>query len=155
MVARPGTADRSAFNVSGAHPYRLDTNAASASVRGRVAPQPQPLLMDHSACISAITEAELRFGVVRRPEATRLATVIAVFLQDSPVLPWTCATAQAYAELGTLMEAAGVGLSAMDLLIAAKSRAEDCTLVSGDGAFVQVPKLRVPDWSANGAPAPR
>lgn len=141
--------------MSGAYPYLLDTNAASALIRGRVSPELQQLLMDHSACISVITEAELRFGVVRRPEATRLATVIAAFLQDSPVLPWTCATTQAYAELGTLMEEAGVGLAAMDWLIAAKSRAEDCTLVSGDGAFVQVPKLRVPDWSANGAPAPR
>ena len=94
----------------------------------------------------------MRFGVVRRPEATRLATAVAVFLQDTPVLPWTSATAQAYAELRTLMEKAGVGLSAMDLLIAAQAKAQDCTLVSGDGAFVHVPGLRVLDWSANSAP---
>ena len=137
--------------MSGTYPYLLDTNAASALIRGRVAPEFQQLLMDHSACISVITEAELRFGVVRRPEATRLATAITVFLQDTPVLPWTSATAQAYAELRTLMEKAGVGLSAMDLLIAAQAKAEDCTLVSGDGAFVHVPGLRVLDWSSTGA----
>ena len=139
--------------MSGAYRYLLDTNAASALIRGRVSPELQQLLMDHSACISVITEAELRFGVVRRPEATRLATAVAVFLQDTPVLPWTSATAQAYAELRTLMEKAGVGLSSMDLLIAAQAKAEDCTLVSGDGAFVHVPGLRVLDWSANGAPS--
>ena len=136
--------------MSGAYPYLLDTNAASALIRGRVAPELQQLLIDHSACISVITEAELRFGVVRRPEATRLATAVSVFLQDTPVLSWTSATAQAYAELRTLMEKAGVGLSAMDLLIAAQAKAEDCTLVSGDGAFGHVPGLRVLDWSANG-----
>lgn len=141
--------------MSGAYAYLLDTNAASALIRGRVTPELQQLLIDHSACISVITEAELRFGAVRRPEATRLATAIAVFLQNTPVLPWTSATAQAYAELRTLMEKAGVGLSAMDLLIAAQAKAEDCTLVSGDGAFVHVPGLRVLDWSENGAPSSR
>lgn len=96
--------------MSGAYAYLLDTNAASALIRGRVTPELQQLLIDHSACISVITEAELRFGAVRRPEATRLATAIAVFLQNTPVLPWTSATAQAYAELRTLMEKAGVNV---------------------------------------------
>ncbi len=139
--------------MSAAYAYLLDTNAASTLIRGRVGPELQQLLMEHSACVSVITEAELRFGVARRPEATRLATAVAVFLQDTPVLPWTSATAQAYAELRTRMESAGVGLSAMDLLIAAHAWAEDCTLVSADGAFAHVPGLRVLDWSATGAPS--
>ncbi len=139
--------------MSAAYAYLLDTNAASTLIRGRVGPKLQQLLMEHSACVSVITEAELRFGVARRPEATRLATAVAAFLQDTRVLPWTSATAQAYAELRTRMESAGVGLSAMDLLIAAHAWAEDCTLVSADGAFAHVPGLRVLDWSATGAPS--
>ena len=139
--------------MSRAYPYMLDTNAASTLIRGRAGADLQQLLMQHRACVSVITEAELRFGVARRPQANRLATTVAVFLQDTPILPWTSATAQAYAELRTRMESAGVGLSAMDLLIAAHAWAEDCTLVSADGAFVHVPGLRVLDWSANGAPS--
>lgn len=135
--------------MSIAHPYMLDTNAASTLVRGRVSPQLQSFLMEHCACVSVITEAELRFGVKRRPDATRLAKAVEAFLQDTPVLPWTSSTAHAYAELRTHMETQGIGLSAMDMLIAAHARAEDCTLVSADRAFSQVPGLRVFDWTAN------
>lgn len=140
--------------MSSAHPYMLDTNAASTLIRGRVSQELQNLLMEHSACVSVITEAELRFGVKRKPDATRLAKAVEAFLQDTPVLPWTSATAQTYAELRTRMETQGIGLSAMDLLIATHAMAADCTLVSADRAFTQVPGLRVIDLSANSAAAP-
>lgn len=135
--------------MNGAHPYMLDTNAASTLIRGRIGQELQKLLMERSVCISVITEAELRFGVTRRPEATRLATAVDVFLQDTPVLPWISATARAYAELRTRMEIQGIGLSAMDMLIAAHALAENCTLVSADRAFAQVSGLRLLDWSAS------
>jgi len=133
--------------VSGAYPYMLDTNAASTMIRGRAGPALQRLMTEYGACISVITEAELRFGVRRRPEATRLAKVVEVFLQDVPSLPWTSVTAEVCADQRTRMENLGIGLSAMDLLIAAQALAEGCTLVSADRAFAQVPGLRVLDWS--------
>lgn len=135
--------------MSSAHRYMLDTNAVSALIRGRVSQELQDLLMEHSACISVITEAELRFGVRRRPDATRLAKVVEAFLQDTPVLPWTSATAHTYAELRTRMENQGIGLSAVDLLIAAHALAAGCALLSADRAFTQVPGLRVIDWTEN------
>lgn len=131
-----------------AHLYMLDTNAASTLIRGRAGAALQALLVEREACISVVTEAELRFGVTRRPDATRLAKAVEVFLQDIMSLPWTSATAQAYAGLRTRMEAQGIGLSAMDLLIATHAIAEDCTLVTADRAFTQVPGLRIFDWSA-------
>ncbi|MDO8261698.1 MAG: type II toxin-antitoxin system VapC family toxin [Gallionella sp.] len=140
--------------MSIAHPYMLDTNAASTLIRGRVSEGLQNLLMEHSACVSVITEAELRFGVKRRPDATRLAKAVEAFLQDTPVLPWTSSTAHAYAELRTHMETQGIGLSAMDMLIAAHAIAAGCTLLSADRAFMQVPDLRVIDWSSNSAATP-
>src|SRR5574340_207589 len=140
--------------MSSAHPYMLDTNAASTLIRGRVSQELQNLLMEHSACVSVITEAELRFGVKRRPDATRLAKAVEAFLQDTPVLPWTSATAHTYAELRTRMETQGIGLSAMDMLIAAQAMAAGCTLLSADRAFSQVPGLRVIDWSAISAATP-
>ncbi|MBI4984763.1 MAG: type II toxin-antitoxin system VapC family toxin [Rhodocyclales bacterium] len=133
--------------MSGAYPYMLDTNAASTLIRGRAGPALQRLMTEYGACISVITEAELRFGVRRRPEATRLAKVVEVFLQDVPSLPWTSVTAEVCADQRTRMESLGIGLSAMDLLIAAQALAEGCTLVSADCAFAQVPGLRVLDWS--------
>ncbi len=135
--------------MTGAHRYMLDTNAASTLIRGRAGAALQSLLVERDACISVITEAELRFGVTRRPDATRLAKAVEVFLRDIPSLPWTSATAQAYAELRTRMETQGMGLSAMDMLIATHALAEDCTLISADRVFAQVPGLRVLDWSAS------
>lgn len=134
--------------MTGTYPYMLDTNAAATLIRGRAGPALQRLMTEYGACISVITEAELRFGVRRRPEATRLAKTVEVFLQDVPSLPWTSATAIAYAELRTNMEIQGIVLSAMDLLIAAHALAGNCILVSADRAFTQVPGLRVLDWSA-------
>ncbi|NTV95984.1 MAG: type II toxin-antitoxin system VapC family toxin [Thiobacillus sp.] len=127
----------------------LDTNAVSNLIRGQGNTALQALVIERDACISVITEAEIRFGVKRKPQATRLAKAVGVFLLDMPCLPWTSATAQTYADLRTRMEVQGIGLSAMDLLIAAHAIAEDCTLISADGAFTKVPGLRVLDWSAN------
>ena len=135
--------------MSGAYACMLDTNAASTLIRGRAGPALQTLMTEQGACISVITEAEVRFGVKRRPDATRLAKAAETFLQDTPVLPWTSATAHVYAELRTRMETKGIGLSAMDLLIATHALAEDCTLISADRAFARVPGLRVLDLSAD------
>jgi tRNA(fMet)-specific endonuclease VapC len=126
----------------------LDTNAASSLIRGRSGPNLQVLMAEYGACISVITEAELRFGVRRRPDATRLAKAVEVFLQDVPSLSWTSTTAEVYAEQRARMEGQGVALSAMDLLIAAHALAEGCILVSADRAFTRVPGLRVLDWTS-------
>jgi tRNA(fMet)-specific endonuclease VapC len=128
--------------------YMLDTNAASVLIRGHDSTALQLLVAERDACISVITEAEIRFGVQRKPQATKLAKAVDVFLRDMPCLPWTSATAETYAELRTRMEIQGIGLSAMDLLIATHALAEDCTLISADRAFTKVPGLRVLDWSA-------
>jgi tRNA(fMet)-specific endonuclease VapC len=127
--------------------YMLDTNAASMLIRGKATAMLQALVAEHPVCLSVITEAEIRFGVVRRPEATRLAKTADVFLVDTPVLPWTSATAEAYGELRARMETLGVSLSAMDLLIAAHAVAEGCILVTADRAFSKVPGLKTLDWS--------
>jgi tRNA(fMet)-specific endonuclease VapC len=134
--------------MKSAYLYMLDTYAAATLIRGQGGTALQTLVMERDACISVITEAEIRFGVKRKPQATRLAKAVEIFLLDMPCLPWTSATAETYAELRTRMETQGIGLSAMDLLIAAHALAEGCTLISADRAFAQVPGLRVLDWSA-------
>ena len=133
--------------MKSAYLFMLDTNAASFLIRGHGSEALQTLVKERDTCISVITEAEIRFGVKRKPEATRLAKAVEVFLQDMPCLPWTSATAATYAELRTRMEIQGIGLSAMDLLIATHAVAENRTLISADRAFTQVPGLSVLDWS--------
>lgn len=129
----------------------LDTNAVSAVVKGQ-ANTLGASLKERLFCISVITEAELRFCLVRRAVNADLRRIVENFLVSVDIRPWTSVTAQRYALLRTELEALGKPLAPMDLLIAAHAQAEDCTLVSADRAFTQVPGLRVFNWSTRGAP---
>ena len=124
----------------------LDTNAVSALVKGQ-ASRLAALLDKQAFCISVITEAELRFGLARRPVNPDLRRIVEQFLATAMVKPWDSNCAQRYALLRAELETRGTPLAPMDLLIAAHALAEDCTLVSADRAFGRVPCLTVVDWS--------
>jgi len=127
----------------------LDTNAVSAIVKGQ-AKLLSTSLNDRPFCISVITEAELRFGLVRRAVNADLRRIVENFLVSTDIRPWTSTGAQRYGPLRAELEALGKSLTPMDLLIAAHALAEDCTLVSADRAFARVPGLQLLDWSADG-----
>lgn len=125
----------------------LDTNAVSALVKGQAAGLSKAL--EHrSFCMSVITEAELRFGLARRPINPDLRSIIDTLLQSTDIRPWTSACAARYGQLRTELETLGKPLAPMDLLIATHALAEDCTLVSADRAFAHVPGLKLFDWTA-------
>lgn len=126
----------------------LDTNAVSAIVKGRAGAL-SGALKDKEYCISVITEAELRFGLVRRVVNPDLRRIVENFLHSVDILPWTSASARRYGLLRSELEGMGKPLAHMDLLIATHALAEDCTLISVDCAFAQVPGLRALDWSAD------
>ena len=126
----------------------LDTNAVSAFVKNRANTLSESL-KDRPFCISVITEAELRFGMVRRAVNADLRRIVENFLISVDIRPWTSASAQRCGPLRAELEALGKSLAPMDLLIATHALAEDCTLVSADRVFAQVPGLRVLDWSAS------
>ena len=126
----------------------LDINAVSAVTKGRS--DALVAMLDKSAfCISVITEAELRFGLARRPVHAALRRIVEGFLRTVGIRPWTSICAEHYADLRKELEASGTPLAPMDLLIAAHALAEEYTLVSADRVFAQVPGLRVLDWSTN------
>lgn len=125
----------------------LDTNAVSAIAKGRASALCS-ILNHRRYCISVITEAELRFGLARRVVNVDLRRIVENFLVSADVLPWTSVSAQRYGPLRAELEVLGKSLAPMDLLIATHALAEDCTLVSADRAFAQVPGLRVLDLSA-------
>lgn len=118
----------------------LDTNAASAVIKGR-APELTALLERRPFCVSVITEAELRYGLARRPASTALATIVDRFLCAVDVRAWSSVAASRYGILRARLEAVGKPLGALDLLIAAHALAEGCELVTADRAFSQVPEL--------------
>jgi tRNA(fMet)-specific endonuclease VapC len=126
----------------------LDTNAVTAIIKDR-ANSLNSILNERSSSISVITEAELRFGLARRAVNTDLRRIVENFLTSVDILPWTSACTQRYALLRTELEMLGKSLAPMDLLIASHALAEDCTLVSADRAFTQVPGLHLLDWSTS------
>lgn len=126
----------------------LDTNAVSHLLREhpalvrRVMATPMA-----SLCISAITEAELRYGLAKRPDAKRLHRAVGELLLRLDILPWDSDAAQAYATVRASLEQQGKALASLDLLIAAHAVATGCTLVSNDRAFAHLTGLTLEDWT--------
>lgn len=131
--------------------FMFDTNIASCAIRGTPIYLRRRLLDTPLAqqCISVITQAELLFGVKRKPGAFKLASLVDEFLLRVRILPWSSDAALAYADLRADLERRGVLLGNMDMLIAAHARAEGAVLVSNDQALRRLePFVAVEDWTA-------
>lgn len=103
-----------------------------------------------SIALSVISEAEIRFGLEKKPEATRLRNTFEEFFASVQIKPWNSEVAKAYGKLRAGINAAGKSLSLMDLLIASHAVAADAILVSHDQAFEHLtPFLKVVDWATD------
>ncbi len=131
--------------------YLLDTNTISYIARGRSAvarARLEALLPEDTVCISSITEAEIRYGMAKRPEAHALRAAVEGLLFKLRVLPWGSGEAAAYGDLRADLETKGISLAAMDMLIAAHAIAEGAVLVTNDKAFSAVEGLHaVENWA--------
>jgi tRNA(fMet)-specific endonuclease VapC len=94
-----------------------------------------------------VTEAELRFGVARRPEAAALKRVVEEFLLRVESLAWDSEAARHYADIRASLENRGEPMGNLDLMMAAQARAAEVVLVTHDQGFRRVKGLRVEDWS--------
>jgi len=129
--------------------YLLDTNTASYVIKGHP-PQVRMRLLKvpvADVTISVITEAELRFGVLKFPSATQLKAVVEEFLRFITVRSWDSAAAQAYAVIRAELEVEGRPIGNLDLMIAAHARSLGAVLVSSDRVFGRVKSLKAEDWA--------
>lgn len=133
--------------------YMLDTNMVSYIVKGRSKAARTRMLNleeDEIVCLSAITEAEIRYGLAKRPEATALRERMEWFLAAVKVLPWGREEARAYGALRARLEFAGKTLGNMDLQIAAHAIAASATLVTNDKAFAYVDEFHaMENWATD------
>lgn len=131
----------------------LDTNTASYFVTGRSNAVRQMYfeIETHSTiALSVLTEAELRFGLEKKPLAARLRSEFEGFFEAQPILPWTSDITRAYARLRFALQKTGKSLSVMDLLIASHAFAAGAILVSHDKAIQQVAAhVLVEDWATD------
>lgn len=133
--------------------YLLDTNMVSYIARRKstaARTRLEAIGQDDVLSVSAITEAEVRYGLAKRPGAHALRAAMEGFLFKVRVLRWGSAEAAAYGELRAKLEAMGITLAEMDLLIAAHAVGADAVLVSHDKAFQHVTSfLKVVDWATD------
>ena len=130
----------------------LDTNIASAIIRGAgpaLAVRLRRTPLTH-ACISSVTEGELRYGLAKhsmsRPAGRALGESVGAFLKCVAILPWDSSAAAAYGELRATLEARGTPLGNLNTMIAAHALATGSVLATNDKAFKRVPRLAVEDW---------
>ena len=129
--------------------YMLDTNMIAYAKNRRPEEVLQRLLQHDPSeiCISAITMAELEYGVCHSsmPGKNRLALMM--FLSGIAVLPFGTDAAIAYGEIRHKLTIQGNIIGANDLLIAAHAKSLGLTLVTHNtGEFSRVEGLKLEDW---------
>lgn len=128
--------------------YMLDTNIVGYLMRGHPDVRRKLASVEPShICISAITEAELRYGLAKNPEQPRLRERLVKFFSDVESLPWDSSVTASYANLRAAMERRAKSLGRMDMLIAAHAAAVGAILVTTDRAFQFTEHLTLEDWT--------
>jgi tRNA(fMet)-specific endonuclease VapC len=131
----------------------LDTNLVSYIAKGHSKAARTRMLnleKDEVVCLSAITEAEIRFGLAKRPEAVALRERMEWFLAAIKILSWGSEEAKAYGALRASLESSGKTLENMDMQIAAHAIALGATLVTNDKAFAHVDNLHATaNWATD------
>jgi tRNA(fMet)-specific endonuclease VapC len=98
--------------------------------------------------ISTLTEAELLYGLAKKPEATKLRTTVYKFLADCDILSWDSAAARSYADLRAKSESNGISADSFDILIAAHAYATGRTLITRDSGLLRLkPWVFVEKWT--------
>jgi tRNA(fMet)-specific endonuclease VapC len=128
--------------------YMLDTDVLSYALRG------EGRVLEHISnhgrselCISSISLAELRFGVVRRA-STRLDRIVRALAEQIQVLSFDVRCAYQYGVVAAKLEAEGRRIGKFDMLIAAHAISLDATLVTNNVAhFERIRGLRVENWT--------
>ena len=131
----------------------LDTNMVSYILKGKspaARARISSLWPGEGLCISAVTEAELRYGIAKSGIGEQRQKLLDWFLLMVTVHPWGRDEAAAYGKLRAKQEAMGKTLGALDMLIAAHAVALGAVLVTNDNAFHQVSDLiGVENWATD------
>jgi tRNA(fMet)-specific endonuclease VapC len=119
----------------------LDTNTISYIARNR-SPEARRRFKEAErqspVYVSVVSEAEVLYGLAKRPQARLASQTMQEILDQLTILPWTSEAAGAYGLLRARNEALGLSVGSLDMLIAAHALAEDAVLVTSDGAIAKL-----------------
>ena len=114
--------------------YMLDTDTASYIIKGKLPSIRAKLvaLAPSSICVSAMTRAELQYGLKRLPGEHRLQLMVPQFLKIVRVLPWDADAADWYADIRHQLVSTGQPIGELDMMIAAHSLSSAAVLVTNN-----------------------
>lgn len=130
--------------------YMLDTNICIYTIKEK------PLKVFHTfkslnvgdVCISAVTLAELQYGVYKSQHYERNKIALLNFLAPIEILPFSSKAASLYGEIRADLEKRGQTIGAYDLLIAAHALSENLTLVTNNTKeFSRIPNIHLQNWA--------
>lgn len=99
--------------------------------------------------MSAITLAELRFGIAKSQHSKRATFNLRTLLAKVAAVPFDAAATERYGDLRALLERRGSSIGPLDTLIAAHALSLGWSLATHNTAeFRRVPGLKVEDWLA-------
>jgi tRNA(fMet)-specific endonuclease VapC len=97
--------------------------------------------------ISAITVAELEYGVDKSALPDKNRDALAEFLAPFEIMPFDERASIEYGRIRAFLERKGKLIGAMDMLIAAHAQSLGVTLVTNNAKeFKRVPHLQVENW---------
>jgi predicted nucleic acid-binding protein len=130
--------------------YLLDTNIVSYFVKGISASlvrRMQTGVDAQDVAISAITRAELRYGVEMMDKFDRRRKRIDLLLQELQALPWSIRAADEFGQIRAYLRRHGMPVGEFDTQIAAHALAEKLILVTHNTRhFENIPGLKLEDW---------
>ncbi|MDH4450325.1 MAG: PIN domain-containing protein [Rhodoferax sp.] len=129
--------------------YLLDTNICIYIINQQPAQVLQRLIRAgrESLAISAVTVAELAFGVAKstRPDSQ---AKLENFLSKFPIVDWGQDAAWVYGNVRKALEAKGQRIGERDLLLACHALALDATMVTNNTReFERVEGLKLENWA--------
>ena len=130
--------------------YLLDTNIVSYFVKGVSAGLVQRMRIGldvQDIAISAITRAELRYGVEMMDKFDKRRKRVDLLLKELSALPWSVEAADEFGRLKAYLRRNGTPVGEFDTQIAAHALADKLILVTHNiRHFEKVPDLKLEDW---------
>jgi len=128
----------------------LDTNICIYAMKNKPENVLQRLKeeLNNGISISAITLAELEYGVQHSSNPGKNEEALLRFLVPLNILPFHAPAASAYGEIRSHLQNKGTPIGPLDMLIAAHARAEGMILVTNNvREFARVPGLEIENWA--------
>ena len=130
--------------------YMLDTNICIYIIKNK----PKKVIMElkrhkpSEICVSAITYAELTYGVEKSMAVEKNRLALALLFSNIEVLDFDTKAAIHYGKIRTYLEKQGTPIRPLDMMIAAHAMSLGYTVVTNNiKEFERVPDLKLENWA--------